>query len=237
MIIGSASFALEECPTCEHSKAIISAAERATYLTKQLLAYAGKGKFISKAVDVTHLVESARPLLQASVPKRVNLVFNLAADLPAVEGDPTCIEQILLNFVINAGEAIPPKTDGRIEIGTGSCEITPEMALRQSRYEVTPGGYVWLEVSDNGAGMDEATLSRIFDPFFSTKFTGRGLGLAAVDGIVRSGKGFIEVRSSRGEGARFRVYLPASEKKRGAEPGSASRTAGTRRIRYRSRRG
>lgn len=220
VILGSASSALEERPSCEHSKAIVSAAERAAHLTKQLLAYAGKGQFVKKAIDLTELVLQSKQLLAASVAKRVNLVFNLAHDLPAVEEDPSRVEQILMNLVINAGEAMPPKTDGRIEIGTGTCEITPETAGQQSRYEVAAGAYVWLEVRDNGTGMDEVTLSRIFDPFFSTKFTGRGLGLAAVDGIVRSSKGFIEVRSFPGGGTTFRVFLPASPSKRLGEGGA-----------------
>jgi CheY-like chemotaxis protein len=164
-------------------------------------------------------------LLEASVPKRINLVFNLAKDLPAVEEDPSQIDQILMNLVINAGEAIEPKTDGRLEVSTGISEVTPEAARLHSRFEVKPGVYVWLEVRDNGAGMDEATLSRVFDPFFSTKFTGRGLGLAAVDGIVRSSKGFIDVRSSPRQGTTFRVFLPASDKKRPAGVEAPPRSA------------
>ena len=221
VIIGSASAALDECPSCEHSKAIVSAADRAAHLTKQLLAYAGKGQFVKKAVDVTEVVSQSEHLLAASVPKRVKMVLNLATDLPLIEEDPSRVEQILMNFVINAGEAIPPKTDGRIEITTGISDITPEAANQQSRYNVVPGRYVWLEVRDNGAGMDEGTMSRIFDPFFSTKFTGRGLGLAAVDGIVRSSKGFINVRTFPGGGTAFRVYLPASGLKRTADPGAS----------------
>ncbi len=145
----------------------------------------------------------------------MSLRFNLSQNLPLIEADPSRIEQILMNLVINAGEAIPPKTDGWIEIATGSCEVTPEIASRHSQaFDVQTGPHVFLEVRDNGAGMDETTLSRIFDPFFSTKFTGRGLGLAAVHGIVRSSKGFIDVRSSPGDGSTFRVFLPASEEKR-----------------------
>jgi CheY-like chemotaxis protein len=162
-------------------------------------------------------------LLAASVPKRVNLQFNLAKGLPCLEGDPSRIEQILMNFVINAGESIPPRSDGLVEITTNSCEITPVMArLRSTAYDVAPGAFVCLEVRDNGTGMDEATVSRIFDPFFSTKFTGRGLGLAAVYGIVRSSKGFIDVSSMPGAGTTFRVFLPASEKTSSREPASTA---------------
>ena len=115
VILGSASSGLEECPSCEHSNAIIAAAERAAQLTKQLLAYAGQGHSIRKAFDISVLISGSRELLAASVPKRVDLVFNIAQGLPAVEEDPTRIEQILMNLVINAAEAIPPGTDGRIE--------------------------------------------------------------------------------------------------------------------------
>jgi two-component system cell cycle sensor histidine kinase/response regulator CckA len=217
VIMGSASSALEECPTCEYSRAIVAAAERAARLTKQLLAYAGKDQVIKRAIDLTERVSQSKHLLAASVPKRVALVFDLAAGMPPVEDDPSRVDQILMNLVINAAEAIPPKTDGRIEIRTGMSEITQEAARQQGRYEVEAGSYAWLEVRDDGTGMDADTLGRIFDPFFSTKFAGRGLGLAAVDGIVRSNRGFIEVKSAPGDGTTFRVFLPAAKKKLRAE--------------------
>jgi PAS domain S-box-containing protein len=213
IIMGSASGALAQCPSCEHSQAILSASERAAYLTRQLLAYAGKGRTITRLVNLTEVISQMTNLLSVSIPKRVNLSFSLSKGLPFLEADPSQIEQILMNLVINAGEAIPPKTDGVIEIATGDSEVTPETAQQHSKeYDVTPGRYVCLEVRDNGTGMDESTVPRIFDPFFTTKFTGRGLGLAALHGIVRTSGGFVEVRSSVGHGTTFRVFLPASAK-------------------------
>ena len=198
------------------------------------MAYAGKGHNIVKLIDLTAVVSQCTGLLAASVPKRVVFSFNLAKDMPCLEADPTCIEQILMNLVVNAGEAIPPKADGLIEIATKSVEVTPKMARLYSRtYDVAAGQYVCLEVRDNGDGMDEPTIARIFDPFFTTKFTGRGLGLAALEGIVRTLKGFVEVRSSTGCGTTFRVFLPASDKARPMEQvGQAPReeTRGTRTI-------
>jgi nitrogen-specific signal transduction histidine kinase/CheY-like chemotaxis protein len=213
VIMGNASAALAECPACEHSQAILSASERAAYLTKQMLAYAGKAPAITKIIDLNQLVSQSTPLLLAAIPKRVNLSFDLAEDLPCIEADPSQIEQILMNLVINAGEAMPPRTDGRIEIATSACEVTADMAGKHSDvYHAAAGPHVCLKVRDNGTGMEEATVARVFDPFFSTKFTGRGLGLAAVHGIVRAGSGFVDVRSSPGGGSIFRVYLPASGK-------------------------
>jgi PAS domain S-box-containing protein len=219
VIMGSASLAHAECPACEHTQAILSASERAAYLTKQLLAYAGKGQAIVRIVDLTEIVSQAETLLAVSVPKRVKLGFHLSKDLPCLEADPSQIEQILMNLVVNAGEAITPQCDGLIEIAVSSCEVAPDLARERSKaYDVAPGSYVCLEVRDNGAGMDEAMISRIFDPFFTTKFTGRGLGLAAVHGIVRTSKGFIDVHSSPGAGTTFRVFLPASGKTRAKAP-------------------
>lgn len=219
VIMGSASSALAECPACEHSQAILSASERAAYLTRQLLAYAGKGQFVVRTFDLADLVSRSTRLLSASVPKRVGLAFDLPNSLPLLEADPTRVEQVLMNLVINAGEAIPPKTDGRIEIAARECEVTDEMVRRRATaFDVRAGQYVCLEVRDNGTGMDEATAARIFEPFFSTKFTGRGLGLAAVHGVVRTSGGFIEVETAPGAGSTFRVFLPASRKERPAEP-------------------
>jgi len=219
VIMGSASAALAECLFCNHAQAILSASERAAKLTQLLLQYAGKAHVVVEIVNVTELVAQSTGLLAAFVPKGVSLSFNLSKDLACIEADPTGIEQILMSLVINAGEAIPPGRDGLIEITTGRCEVTTKMARRRSKaYDVAAGGFVCLAVRDNGAGMDDATMARIFDPFFSTKFTGRGLGLAAVHGIVRTGRGFIEVHSKPGAGTTVRVFLPASEKKRLAEP-------------------
>jgi PAS domain S-box-containing protein len=233
VIMGRASTALAECPSCEHSQSILAASERAAYLTRQLLAYAGKAHNVVKLVDLTAVVSQSISLISASVPKRVTLRYNLSKDLPCLEADPACVEQILMNLVVNAGEAIPPKADGVIEIATTSAEVTPEMArLHSKTYDVAAGRYVCLEVRDNGEGMDELTASRIFDPFFTTKFTGRGLGLAALEGIVRTSKGFVEVRSSSGCGTTFRVFLPASDKARptvqeGGAPRQQLRGSGT----------
>jgi two-component system, cell cycle sensor histidine kinase and response regulator CckA len=223
VIIGSASSALVECPSSENSQAILASAKRAADLTKQLLAYAGKGQAVVQAVEITELVSQSKRLLANFVPKRVNFSFNLTNDLPCVEADSSQIEQVLMNLVTNAGEAISPRGDAQIEIATSVCEITPEIARQQSRTnDIASGMYVCLAVRDNGAGMENATMQKIFDPFFSTKFTGRGLGLAAIEGIVRSNKGFIDVHSAPGVGTTFRVYLPACEK---ILPTEVSRTA------------
>jgi PAS domain S-box-containing protein len=213
VILGNAYSALTKYPSCEEVRHIITASERAANLTRQLLAYAGKGQFISETFDLTDLVTRCTDLLSASVPKRVKLSFNLWPDELLIKADPSQIEQVLMNLVINAGEAIPPHTDGRIEIAASPSEVEPEVVCAHApAFDARPKQFVCLEVSDNGSGIDEAILPRIFDPFFSTKFTGRGLGLAAVHGIVRSCNGFIDVESSRGAGSRFRVFLPAAEK-------------------------
>ena len=216
--MGNASVALHEYPNHEHVEAILAASERAGILTKQLLAYAGKSRIVTRLVDLTELVSQSRDLLRASVPATVSLDFSLANHLPCLEADPSQMQQILMNLVVNGGEAIPPEIQGFVKIATSSCAVTPDMAREHSlTHRVAPGDYACLEVYDNGSGMDEATMARIFDPFFSTKFPGRGLGLAAVQGIVRSHKGFIQIHSTTGEGTTFKVFLPASGKKRECE--------------------
>jgi PAS domain S-box-containing protein len=230
VIIGNAGLALNKDPLSEEIKDIISASERAAHLTRQLLAYAGKGDFISKTFNIKDLVSGSAELLSVSVPKRVELKFNLSPEELLIKGDPSQIEQILMNLVVNAGEAIPPQTDGWIEVTTTDCSVIPETVLRDAQaFDVQPGRFVCLEVTDNGTGMDEATLPRIFDPFFSTKFTGRGLGLAAVQGIVRSCHGFIDVHSSRGAGATFQVFLPAATERPATATPVAARPGTSRR--------
>jgi signal transduction histidine kinase/CheY-like chemotaxis protein len=223
VIMGGVSSVLAEHPECGQLNDVLAASERAAYLTRQLLAYAGKGQFVLSTFDLNDLVPRYAQLVSASIPKRVKLVFNLAPEELLIQADPSQVEQILMNLVTNAGEALRPQTNGRIEINTSACDVTPAAARRHSQtFDIQPGRFVCLEVTDNGVGMDEATISQIFDPFFSTKFTGLGLGLAAVHGIVHSAKGFIEVLSSPGEGSAFRVHMPAA-----AEHGRAGRPART----------
>ena len=218
VIIGNADSALHNYPFVQEVEHIMSASKRAAELTRQLLEYAGKGQFVAMTFNLSDLVSRSTRLLSSSIPKRVELVFHVSEQELPIEADPSQIEQVLMNLVVNAGEAIPPQADGRIEIATSICEVTPDVVRAHApAFDARPGRFVCLEVTDNGSGMDEATLTQIFDPFFSTKFTGRGLGLAAVQGIVRSCGGFIDVHSSSGAGSTFRVFLPAAETKPAAE--------------------
>src|SRR5215471_12036773 len=212
VIMGNADCALTEHPDSEHIQQILTGSQQAAYLTRQLLAYAGKGQFLAKKTfNLGDLVSRSMQLLSASVPRKVSLKFNQPVDELLIEADPTQIEQIAVNLVINAGEAFPPDSDGRIEVSVSLCDVTPEMIPDHGKWwDAKPGRFVCLDVVDNGSGMDESTLAQVFDPFFSTKFTGRGLGLAAVQGIVRSYGGFIDVQSSPGAGSAFRVFLPAA---------------------------
>jgi signal transduction histidine kinase/ActR/RegA family two-component response regulator len=229
VIIGNADCALHRYPSIEELRHIITASERAAELTRQLLAYAGKSQFVATTFNLRDLVSRSTRLLSASIPKRVKLAFHSSEQELPIKADPSQIEQILMNLVINAGEAIPPHSDGRVEIATSVCEVALETVRAHApAFDARPGRFVCLEVTDNGSGMDEATLTQIFDPFFSTKFTGRGLGLAAVQGIVRSCGGFIEVHSSSGAGSTFRVFLPATAKKPAAEIPAVARPGATR---------
>lgn len=138
------------------------------------------------------------------------LRFNLSPSLPTVTADATQIRQIIMNLVINASEAIGDRS-GVIALTTGVTRIDHTYIATLRHHDgVTPGDYVFIEVSDTGCGMDAATLERIFDPFFTTKFTGRGLGLAAVLGIVRGHRGALKVYSEPGRGTTFRLLLPLS---------------------------
>ncbi|MGE5488213.1 MAG: ATP-binding protein [bacterium] len=176
---------------------IMAAANSAAGLTRQLLAYAGKGRTMLEEVDLSQLVSGMAGLLRSALPKPVELKLNLASGLPVIRADVSQMEQILMNLVVNSGEAIGANATGVVEITTRS-HATRSGALMAC-----------VEVSDNGPGMPEEVRARIFEPFFSTKFLGRGLGLAAVAGIVRSYDGEISVDSEPGGGARFHICFPA----------------------------
>jgi len=232
-IVGNVSLAMEEAPAGTQIRPwldqALQAAGQAANLTRQMLAYAGKGKFLIEPVNVSAAVRDVGALLHASVTKNIQLRFELKEGLPPVEADRGQIQQVIMNLVINAAEAIGGERAGTILVGTGTAQLT-ERELRNAvvRNGLEPGRYVCLEVRDTGPGMDEETLRRIFDPFFSTKFTGRGLGLSAVMGIVRSHKGTMQVKSAPGDGSVFTMYLPpvsaaASHDKQTPSEGSADK--------------
>ncbi|HJV65989.1 MAG TPA: PAS domain S-box protein [Geomonas sp.] len=213
-IIGNASMALmrveEESPVRANLLNVQKAASRAADLTRQMLAYSGKGTFSIENVDLNQLVQEMTHMLEVSISKYAQLKFDLHLPLPTVAADATQIRQIIMNLVINASEAIGEK-DGTINICTGCMQCDRSYLQQISVDEDLPeGSYVFLEVGDTGCGMDRETMAKIYDPFFTTKFTGRGLGMAAVQGIIRGHKGAIKIYSEPGHGTTFKVFLPAS---------------------------
>jgi PAS domain S-box-containing protein len=222
-ILGNASLIKNTLPPASPARPmlddVIDASERAATLTRQLLAYSGKGKFVIQPVDVSDLVREMTRLVQASIPKSVELRLRFAPNLPPVVADVAQLQQLIMNLVINAAEAIGDHC-GSVTVTTGEQQIldgeTGETTVGAD--PVTPGRYVFFEVEDNGAGMDEATIAKIFDPFFTTKFTGRGLGLSAALGIVRSHEGFMQVASNPGRGSTFKVLFPAAREKVAPRP-------------------
>ena len=209
-VIGNASLILGSMPAWDENRpmieALIQSANRAADLTQQLLAYSGKGRFFAEPVDISESVRKMKGLLRSSVPAIIGIDFNLQAGIATVEADAGQMQQIIMNLVLNAAEAIGDRP-GQITIQTRTQSVDAAL-IKQSRLDIPAGTYVCLEVQDTGSGMDEATKSRIFEPFFTTKFTGRGLGLAAVHGIVQAHKGAVLVYSDPGKGAHFTVLLP-----------------------------
>ncbi len=185
--------------------------ERAADLTRQMLAYSGRGHFVVRPTDVNALVRENLPLFEVAVPKNVRLEGRLDPEPPLVDADVGQIQQVLMNLVINAAEAIGER-GGTVTVATGVRDVTSnDQALwRASGQPLAPGRYVSLEVTDDGPGMDADTVDRIFEPFFTTKFTGRGLGLAAVLGVVRGHHGALSVESTPGHGTVFRILFAPS---------------------------
>ncbi len=202
-----------EHPAREHIRKAVDAAQKATTLTRQMLAYSGRGQFEIVPINMNKLIDENIKLFEASVPKNVGLEAHLGPDLPLIEGDPAQMQQVIMNLILNAAEAIGQER-GVVHVITRQEQGLPddEESPWHSSGQVAPGGrYVAIEIRDNGVGMSEATLARIFDPFFSTKASGQGLGLAAVLGIVHGHQGKIMVRSRPGAGTIFKLLFRASE--------------------------
>jgi len=203
----------------ERHEQVEKAALRAADLSRQLLAYAGKGKVTIGWVNVNQLVREMTELLSVSLSKKALIRYDLASALPEIMADSTQLQQVVMNLVTNASEAIPDGVSGAITLRTGELILEKTFSTVTSiPVGLNPGRYVTLEVSDTGCGMTPEVIARIFDPFFTTKFTGRGLGLSALLGIVRSHGGGLKVYSEPGKGTCMKVFLPSAEE---AAPASA----------------
>jgi PAS domain S-box-containing protein len=210
IVLGYSELLLEEVGASEGVRRnvaeIKAATQRAASLTRQLLALSRRQVLEPKVLDINAVVWETHKLLRRLIPENIDLVPVLEPNPQLIKVDPAQIQQILINLVVNARDAMPQ--GGKVTIETANVELDEEYAGRH--IEVQPGRYVMLAVSDNGSGIDEQTQTRIFEPFFTTKQEGKGtgLGLSTVYGIVRQSGGHITVESALREGTRFRIYLP-----------------------------
>jgi two-component system, cell cycle sensor histidine kinase and response regulator CckA len=187
---------------------VLTASDRAADLTRQLLAYAGKGRFVVQPVDVCKLASEVSSLIRASISKKITLVVDVPEEPILVEADRAQLQQLVMNLVINGGEAIGD-VPGTLVVRIRAEHFTERRERpRTEGFPITTGDYVRIDVSDTGEGMDAETRNRIFEPFFTTKFLGRGLGLSAALGIVRGHRGAIGVRSEPRQGTTFTILLP-----------------------------
>jgi PAS domain S-box-containing protein len=214
-VLGNASLVRakvsSDSPLQRYLAQIEQSSNRAAELCKQMLAYAGKAQFSMKRVDLSALVAETTQLLEHSVSKKTHLRFELVPGMAGVQADPTQIRQVLLNLVTNASDAMGDK-EGEVLVRTGSTRLDPDST--EGRYFGAPiqdADYIYVEVKDAGCGIAPAIMARIFEPFYTTKFTGRGLGLAAVLGIVRGHQGTLKVESETNKGSTFRVLLLAAK--------------------------
>jgi two-component system cell cycle sensor histidine kinase/response regulator CckA len=186
------------------------AAKQGAALARELLAYSGRGRFDVRPLDLSALVAESGHLLRAAISKTIRLEMRLQNPLPLIMGDASQLQQVVMNLIVNAAEAVGEK-GGAIVLST-RVEECDAVLLGRSRLATkpAPGSFVCLEVMDDGCGMEPETLERLFEPFFSTKLAGRGLGMAAVQGIVQGHKGAILVDTSPARGTTSRIFFPAA---------------------------
>ena len=215
-ILGNTDLALDELPPSSPARGNIediqNTAKLASNLSRQMLAYSGRGKFNIAIINLNEFIAELIDLLKASIPKKIIVEYNLADDLPLIEADSTQLNQVILNLITNASEAIGNKK-GSITVTTYSMKSDSDSLAMTYFYDDTLEGVcVCLEVRDSGIGMDEETRNKMFDPFYSTKPTGRGLGMPTLLGIVRGHKGAIKVESEPSKGSTITVMLPSTDK-------------------------
>jgi signal transduction histidine kinase/CheY-like chemotaxis protein/ABC-type amino acid transport substrate-binding protein len=214
-----------ESPAIPHLESLERIIHRASDLTRQMLAYSGKGRFVVRPYDLNQVVREMTHLLEVSISKKIALRFHLAESLPPVQADAAQIQQVIMNLVTNASDAIGDR-EGTIRLATSLAELDRRYLdqLYQGQ-DLAPGSYVALEVSDTGCGMSQEVQGRIFEPFFTTKVTGRGLGLSATLGILKGHHAGIRIYSEAGRGTTFRLLFPACPTCSGeAPPQEAART-------------
>ena len=213
-IMGNAELTLAELPETspqrENIIEIIAASKNAAELCRQMLAYSGKGVIDKKTIALPDLIENTVNMVKSSISNKTTLNLKLKKNLPSIYADPTQVRQVLVNLAINASEAME-KYGGVITISTGVADNLTSSSIQEYVVDASADGpHVYFEVSDNGEGFDSQLAKRVFEPFFSTKFMGRGLGLSAVAGIVKSHKGALYVQSEPDRGSIFRVFFPAA---------------------------
>ncbi|MBC7946284.1 MAG: PAS domain S-box protein [Chitinophagaceae bacterium] len=192
----------------KHIPEIEKAAERAAALCRQMLAYAGKASLTQTQVNTPMLIDEMVSMLKTTIKQNVVIKPELGTDIPFIMGDASQIRQVVMNLIINAAEAIGD-ADGEIDVKLAKAEIKTGQSEKDHLGMIIPAGrYICFEVTDNGCGMDEDTRRKIFEPFYTTKFTGRGLGMSAVLGIIKAHNGALQLESRLGHGTVFKVYLP-----------------------------
>jgi PAS domain S-box-containing protein len=213
-ILGFASLAARDPALSEsvrgHLSSIERGASRAAELCGQMLAYAGRGQLVTRIIDLNSLAHEMTQLLATAISKRAVLRFNLTNDIPAIHADSTQVRQIVMNLITNASDAIGDRS-GVITLSTGVIDADARYLSDMGAPHLTPARYVYLEVSDTGSGIPQDVLPKVFEPFYTTKFTGRGLGLAAVQGIVRTHGGAIKIYTQEQRGTTFKILFPAHE--------------------------
>jgi len=214
-ILGNVELAMMETgvtlKTSSFLKSAENGCEKAALLVKQILDYSGRGAIVLETINLNYEIPDILKMIETSIPENVTVQFSKKSNLPSIQADASQIKQVIMNLVYNSIEAIFKKTDGIVNISTGSEYYkSQDLESPWTDKTLTAGDYVYVNVTDNGCGMDEKAISKIFDPFYTTKFIGRGLGLSAVLGIVRGHKGAIKVSSNLSQGTSISIFFPAS---------------------------
>jgi PAS domain S-box-containing protein len=205
-------------------KQVENAANRAADLCRQMLTYAGRSECVQSSLSLWALVDEVVKMLQSAIKKNVIIELDLKRDVPIIMGDTGQIQQIVMNLIINAAEAIG-EVNGTVKVALTKTVIPPEQLFTDTFGTIIrTGSYACLEVSDTGCGMDEETQKRIFEPFYTTKFTGRGLGMSAIHGIIKAHKAILQLTSAPGVGTTFKVYFPLLDTSGYAETASNATT-------------